>query len=287
MHIASGYPLYNAEAYQRYHFYRPPYNGGYATPWLWLDGDQHGSYTYSQWQTKIVAEMNKASPFTLTTWGNYSNLRGSGTIYAKFRNDSSATLTGKIRFILTEDSLYYSSPNGDLWHNHVARDYLPDTGGTQVTLAPGDSVTVSRAFTVQASWIVNKCEIVAFIQSNAYLADSTRDVWQGGITKVADLLVGIEESSLGTVQPKVTLAPNPCNDGTMFRFNLPSGSSYAITIYDITGREVRNLAGLASGTNESVRWNVMDDKGSTVKAGVYLYRFESATAKTSGKIIVK
>ncbi|HEX7321162.1 MAG TPA: Omp28-related outer membrane protein, partial [bacterium] len=244
LHINSGYPLYSAEAYQRYHFYRPPYSGGYATPWLWYDGDQHGSYTYSQWQTKIVAEMNKASPFTLTTWGTYTAFRGSGTIYAKFRNDSSATVTGKIRFCLTEDSVYYSAPNGDTWHNHVVRDYLPDTGGTSFTLASGDSITVSRAFTVSASWNENKCEIITWAQSNGYLADSTRDIWQGGIQKVTSL-VNVDEGNLTELRPPVLLAPNPCVNEAKLSFSLYQGLSYTLNIYDNMGRRISTFNGIA------------------------------------------
>ncbi len=286
MHIASSYPLYNYEAYQRYHFYRPPYNGGYATPWLWLDGDQHGSYTYSQWQSKIIAEMNKPSPFSLTTWGTYSGLKGSGTIYAKFRNDSTATVTGKIRFVLTEDSLYYAAINGDNWHNHVVRDYLPDTGGTQLTLAPGDSITVSRNFTTQASWNANKCEIIAFIQSNGYLADSTRDVWQGGITEVSSL-VNVDETKLTELKPPVLLAPNPCVSEAKLSFSLYQGLSYTLNIYDIMGRRISMLKGIATGDQETVTWDLRNDAGARVTSGVYFYRFDSARLKTSGKIVVK
>lgn len=231
--------------------------------------------------------MNKTSRFTLTTWGNYSDLRGSGIIYAKFRNDSTATITGKIRFVLTEDSLYYAAPNLDNWHNHVARDYLPDTGGTQITLAPGDSITVSRSFTVQASWNANKCEIVTWLQSNVYLADSTRDVWQGGITKVSDLLVDVEENASNTVKPKVALVPNPCVDGTRFMFNLPTGTSYSITLYDISGRQVKTLKGTANGNNESMNWDLRDRDGVLVNSGVYFYRFTSSAVNLTGKIVVK
>jgi hypothetical protein len=268
------------------YFYLPPYYGGYATPWLWYNGDQHGSYDYGNWQTRIVNEMNKPSPFSLTTWGTYSNFRGSGTIYAKFRNDSTATLSGKIRFILTEDSLYYSAPNGDLWHNHVARDYLPDTGGTQVTLAVGDSVTVSRNFTTQASWNVNKCEIITFIQSNVYLADSTRDVWQGGIQKVSSL-VNVDEGKLTELRPPVVLAPNPCVREAKLSFALYQGLPYALDIFDITGRRVGTLSGIAAGNQETVTWDLRNDAGARVAPGVYFYRFDSARLKTSGKIVVE
>ncbi|OPX17931.1 hypothetical protein BXT86_03840 [candidate division WOR-3 bacterium 4484_100] len=192
MHIDNGYPLYNAEARQRMYFYPPPYyyqgNWYYATPWLWYDGDPHGSYLYSTWESKIVNRMNQPSPVTLTIWGDYS-ADGSGTVYAKFRNDSTATLNGRVIFVITEDSLYYSGPNGDVWHNHVARDYLPDQNGQTVSIAPGDSITLSQPFTIQSGWDENMCQIVTWIQSDVLQSDSTKEIWQGGYIDVTELSI--------------------------------------------------------------------------------------------------
>lgn len=62
---------------------------------------------------------------------------------------------------------------------------------------------------------------------------------------------------------------------------------YRITLFDVLGRRVRTLNGVASGNLESIKWDRRDDKGGVVDAGVYFYRFESRTIKTSGKIVVK
>jgi hypothetical protein len=46
----------------------------------------------------------------------------------------------------------------------------------------GDSVTVNRSFTIQASWNVNRCKIVVWIQNS-----TTREVYQAGFIKITDL----------------------------------------------------------------------------------------------------
>lgn len=289
MHINSSYPLYCAEAYYRWYSYPPPYyyNGVwyYATPWLWYDGDPHGSYDYPNWESKIVAEMNRPAPFTCTIWGTYTP--PNGVVYAKFRNDSTASLTGRIRFVLTEDSLYYSAPNGDLWHNHVARDYLPDTSGTPVTLGPGDSITVSRNFTIQSGWNANKCEIVTWIQNTVLLPDSTRDIWQGGIIKVSELTYVEEDGSKNELTEPIKPVPNPCVSRTRFTFRLNSGALYQINIFDVTGRKIRTIKGLATGNEQIVEWDLKDGGGRTMGSGVYLYRFESKETSSSGKIVIR
>ncbi|HEC78754.1 MAG TPA: Omp28-related outer membrane protein [candidate division WOR-3 bacterium] len=291
MHISSSYPLYCAEAVQRMYTYPPPYyyNGSwyYATPWLWYDGDPHGSYTYSTWESKITSRMSQPSPVTVTMWGDYDPGTGTGTINAQFRNDSTATLNGRVLFVITEDSLYYAAPNGDYWHNHVARDYIPNQNGQSVSIAPGDSVTVTQSFTIQSGWDDSMCEIVTFIQNPTLASDSTKEVWQGGIVKVLDLIGIKEESSKTTTVQKISPVPNPCVNGTNFQFELPIGSHYEISIFDITGRLITKMTGTATGNRESIKWSLKDDTGSQVGAGVYFYRFDSQTLTTNGKIVVR
>lgn len=288
-HIYSSSPLYSPESYQRWYSYPPPYYYGgswyYATPWLWYDGDPHGSYNYTEWQSKIVTEMNKPAPFTCTMWGTFTP--PNGVVYAKFRNDSTATLTGRIRFVLTEDSLYYSASNGDLWHNHVARDYLPDTSGTAVTLAPGDSITVSRNFTVQSGWNANKCEIVAWIQSTVLLSDSTRDIWQGGLIKVTQLTYVAEENTENALVERIGPIPNPCVNKTTFNFRLNSGAIYQINIFDVAGRKIRTFKGLATGNEQTIEWDLKDAQGTRMGSGVYFYQFESKETNANGKIVIR
>lgn len=218
-------------------------------------------------------------------WGTYNEISLNGTIYAKFRMDSIVSASGPVRvyFVITEDSLYFMGGNGDPWHNHVARDYLPDEVGEVVTIATGDSITTSRTFTIGGGWDENKCEIVTWIQN-----ENTREIYQGGKVNLMDLeLIGIEEagseSSLRPVKP----APNPCVDGTRFMFTLPSGTEYEIDFFDISGRRIIAIKGITSQNEESVRWNLKDDNGVRVSSGVYFYRFVSNKINTTGKLIVR
>jgi len=266
--------------------YRPPYNGGYATPWLWYDGDQHGSYTYSTWNSKIQARMAQPAPVNATIWGSYTPGQRSGTINLQLRNDSTASITGRVLFIITEDSLYYVGPNGDPWHNHVARDYIPNYIGQTVTIAPGDSVTVTQSFTLQGSWNEDKCNIIGFIQDTQFQADSTKEVWQGALIKITELAVQENNTEIAAYQD-IAVMPNPCESRTNFAFELPAGNHYTISIYDATGRLITKITGTATGNRESIKWSLKDDTGSQVSTGVYFYRFESQTLTTNGKIVVR
>jgi hypothetical protein len=292
MHVDDWAPLYNDEAFDRWWNYYPPpyyYEGEWvwATPWLYYDGNKHGGYQYSLWESIIVERMNQPAPMTITMWGNYTQARGTGTVYAKFRNDSTETITGRVIFVITEDSIYYEAPIGDNWHNHVARDYVPTQHGQIISILAGDSVTVSQQFTIHLGWNVERCNIITWIQNDIMQPDSTKEIWQGGFMKVTEL-AGIETESIPNHLPSlVTVIPNPCTEGVDFLFNLPQGVEYSITLYDVVGRKIGRLHGVSCGDQESVKWDRKDDKGQTVNAGIYLYRFASPVLNTTGKLVVK
>jgi len=279
MHVSNnGSPLYCAEANARMGYYASPY----YTPWLYRDGVSVGS-GYTAWRSGIVSRMNQPSNMTQTIWGTYNPATRTGSISSKFRNDSTISLTGRAYFVVTEDSCYYVGSNGDAWHNHVARDYLPNQLGTLGTIASHDSMTFTQSFTINASWNASRCKIVTWFQ----LSDGSRINLQAGIQKVTDLPSGVEEVTSPEHLSSITLAPNPCRGFTRFQLQIPLGSEYQIRIYDITGRQVSLLSGTSRSDIESVNWNCRDDNGQVVGSGVYLYRFESPNLNTNGKIVIK
>lgn len=291
MHVYTSYPLGTAEAHDRWYSYPPPYwynNGWYfATPWLWIDGNKDGAYIYSQWTSMITNRMNQPAPVIITMWGDWWPAQGTGTVYAQYRNDTTAALNGNALFVITEDSLFYSAGNGDQWHNQVARDYLPNHIGQAVSIAPGDSVTVSQTFTLGTTWNPDRIKFVTMFQDlNMNPMDSVIEIWQGGILDIDEL--GIEEYGNNEIaQSQIVPIPNPAVNGTRFSFTLPNGNIYRISFYDISGRKIKTLSGVASGTEESVEWNLKNDQGTRVNAGVYLYRFESSETESTGKVVVR
>jgi hypothetical protein len=291
MHVVNNsYGMYCYEALQRMYFYPAPvYSGGswgYYTPYLWFDG-QKGGTGYSGWQSHITNRLSQPAPVTITMWGDWFPAQGTGTIYAQFRNDTTEALNGQIFFVATEDSIYRATSNGDLWHNHVARDYLPTQNGESVSIPAGDSTTLSRTFTLLPTWNRDMMEFVAWIQdANMQPQDSTIEIWQGAILDIDEL--GVEEYGNNQALSRgLTPVPNPCVDGTRLSFTLSAGVGYHITFYDISGREIKTLSGVSSGNEENIEWDLRNEQGTRVNAGVYLYRFESSELETAGKVVVR
>jgi hypothetical protein len=290
MHVNSSYSsygMYSAEARNRF-FYLPMPTSTYYTPWLWIDGDYSAGSGYSNWENLIVQRYTIPSPITARIWGDYNPTTRSGTIYARFVSDSSNTLMHNVLFVITEDSIQRSVPNGDQWHNHVARDYIPDHIGTPVVLRYQDSVTVSYPFTISSSWVDSRCEIIAMLQDPNNV-NITKRVTQGAKIRLPDLpLTAVEEpSNVITNYPThtITVTPNPVVNQMQVSFTSTKGSTYKLSICDISGRTIKTLNGIASGNAEHITINLKQSP--MVSSGVYFYRFESGAGNTTGKIVVR
>jgi hypothetical protein len=242
---------------------------------------------YAQWEAMIVARLALPAPVTIEIDGNYSAGGDTGTIYAKIRNDSTAAIDGRVIIVITEDSLVYAAPNGVMIHCNLPRDYIPDDSGTTVTIGPGDSVLVTQPIVTNASWADNHLNILVWIQNDVMQPDSTKEIWQGSVTKLVEL--GVADHGHKTVDPRTMVwsQPNPCVWGADFVFSLASDQPYSIRIFDLAGREINILTGVGTGHTQHAAWNLKDHSGRPLASGVYLYGYETNGRTSFGKIVVR
>jgi hypothetical protein len=81
--------------------------------------------------------------------------------------------------------------------------------------------------------------------------------------------------------------PNPFNGYTLIEFQLPGPANVELSVYDITGRKVAELAGEVLGAGRhSVSWNGTDQAGRKVSSGVYFYRIEAGAYSLTNKMIL-
>ncbi|MBD3404223.1 T9SS type A sorting domain-containing protein [candidate division GN15 bacterium] len=81
--------------------------------------------------------------------------------------------------------------------------------------------------------------------------------------------------------------PNPFNPTTTIRYNLPSAAHATLEIYNSVGRLVRTLVGQRQPAGEHrVIWDGLDDSGSAVASGVYLYRLTTPDLSQSRKMLL-
>jgi hypothetical protein len=81
--------------------------------------------------------------------------------------------------------------------------------------------------------------------------------------------------------------PNPFNPRTTLAFSIKSASNVSLTIYDVAGRQVRELVSghRAPGIYKAV-WDGTDGRGSRVASGVYFYKLVAGSFTDTKKMIV-
>jgi nitrous oxidase accessory protein NosD len=82
-------------------------------------------------------------------------------------------------------------------------------------------------------------------------------------------------------------SPNPFNPVTKIAFNVPYESRVTVTIYDVTGREVRTLVnGTVEPGQHEIVWDGRNDRGDSVGSGVYFCTMQAADFHDSHKMML-
>ena len=79
--------------------------------------------------------------------------------------------------------------------------------------------------------------------------------------------------------------PNPFNPETTLQYFLPEQSFVNISIYDMFGREIKNLIKTTQEMGQwSIKWNVTNNDGKFVSGGVYFYKIQAGAYLKTGKM---
>lgn len=154
--------------------------------------------------------------------------------------------------------------------NPDSRGGLPGPAGgvtyaePAIPLAWPTSVGASEDFVYIADAVNARLVRVQMVYALDNIPDLTRHGQGVAADKVGAPLVGA---------PTLAAEPNPFNPESRIRVTLPAAAHVSLGVYDMNGRLVRTLASGKFGKGiHQFTWNAMDAAGSTVSAGVYLYR---------------
>jgi len=278
-HINSGYPLYNAEGRSKWRAYPPPYNGGYATPWAWVDGKSR-SYQYSQWATYVYQQLTVPSDVQLAIGGTYDPGSRAGTAVIEMLNSSASAISATAQVVITEDSIYYAGPNGDPWHNHVCRDYVPDYNGTLVTIPASGADTLTIPYALDPGWNQDRCNVVVYVHKTDVQPDSSRPVYNGAIVKVMTMTGTAEPPARREPRMTVSCRPNPFRTRTVFSVSAAANTPYRLSVYSADGGLVRESVGTLPDRGE-LEWNAAG-----LPRGVYAYRLTTGAGTAQGKLVL-
>jgi flagellar hook assembly protein FlgD len=83
-------------------------------------------------------------------------------------------------------------------------------------------------------------------------------------------------------------SPNPFTETTSIAYTVPTQGGYVeITVYDVSGREIRRLlSGAMPGGHGVALWDGLDNNGQRVASGVYFARLDVDGLTAMGKLMV-
>ncbi|HVN48730.1 MAG TPA: S8 family peptidase [Bacteroidota bacterium] len=80
--------------------------------------------------------------------------------------------------------------------------------------------------------------------------------------------------------------PNPFNNSTIIKFDMPNAGNVTIDVYNILGQHIKNIfSGYAVRTDIVAPWNGTSDRGRIVASGVYFYRVKSGNYVATRKML--
>lgn len=281
-------PFYNSTAYQKIYNYPPPYwlsgNWYFATPWLWVDGDKSPAYITNTWSNHISQRMQAQSDVDIHIYQEPGGGGFSLNMQIEVNNEGSNPVTGNLHCVLTENGIQWAAPNGQQIHNHVPRIWWPDQNGMSLTIPSGNGTTIPVNWTLQPSWNTDSLWVVAYLQSNTMLPDSTIEILQGASVKLTDIPTGIENTE-NEVVPDFQLSqnyPNPFNPVTTIQFGVPEDTHVQIDLFNISGQKVASLLD----EYKQAGYHSIDFDGSQLTSGVYFYSIKAGGFKQVRKMIL-
>jgi hypothetical protein len=122
-------------------------------------------------------------------------------------------------------------------------------------------------------WIVYSCPLRPPVDGNKYLFTPTS---------------GIEDNFIISPQIQVSSPyPNPFVNKMMINYSITKQAIVKLTVFDIAGREVKNLlSGVVNPGRYTITWQGDDNKGKKVSTGIYFIKLDVA-GKNIGKKIIR
>ncbi len=294
--------------------------GPSSTPQLFGTYVDHHNYT----QDAAAMRLNISSPVSIDIASTYNSTTRSSsvTITANFVDTVSGDM--RISCLLVEDKVtgnsnydqhnyggsacgapdatseFYNYPcvipnslTGQVfYHKNVVRINMAPTFGTigviPSSVSAGQYYSKSYTYTLPAAWNATNMKVVAFVgyyNSTTALGGEVLNAQQvalgQSVTAVIENPAAINNVSLDAAYP------NPFNQITNIKVNIPASQHISLKVYDILGHEVATLTdeNLSPGEH-TFYWDGKNKDGSLLANGLYLIRLQTEKQSLAQIIIL-
>ena len=173
--------------------------------------------------------------------------------------------------------------------------------GASATAIPGDTVDYTLFFSVNGAAVQSAAAgpDTCLVLPLGLSAGDSLQWWAEAVgdsgyvrksldTRVLAVSVTLDVPGPGTTRPSVALGaafPNPMRSSTRLVFRAPAGEAVDILIVAVTGRVVRRLSAMGTGSDAAVAWDGRDDTGRLTPPGVYFYTLEGGREAKANKLV--
>ncbi|MBD3368511.1 MAG: T9SS type A sorting domain-containing protein [Candidatus Eisenbacteria bacterium] len=274
----------------------PLSDGGAGTGVVWLDAENDGDLDLylGKYGSANLLMRNSGPPDYAFSDGSIAPLTNEGFVWglasADYDGDGDVDLYLGNNGLATGSNRLFENGWGSLNHWLVVdlEGVISNRSavGARVRIVTG-GVEQWREVAGSTGYLSQDSPELEFGLGAAATIDTLEVVWPSGLVEravgvAADQRLEVTEGDWtgvagGAVDGRPALRgnyPNPFNPVTLIQYELPRPSNVTLTVFDLSGREVRTLeagAALPAGRHTTA-WDGRDDAGRDVASGVYYYR---------------
>ncbi len=189
---------------------RLTYYGLNGTPTAWFDGGNavvggdHSNSMYSYYLPKYNQCINIPSSFTIGMIGSRIGTSSYQVTITVDKVDATAYDNLKLHFAVTQSDIAQNW-QGMTELNNVERLMAPGQSGTPLNFTSTNTQQVYLTFTMQPSWVIANCQVIAFVQNSA-----TKEIYQGILRELSefDFTNNTDAAVVKTIVPRTVCKEN-------------------------------------------------------------------------------
>jgi len=235
-----------------------------------------GSNNFFTYNAKYMARTAIEPPLEISLTRTTNALAStSGSLKATITNVSNEEVSGNAHFTVTESHIPYSWQGLDSLF-FVERAMLPHAFGEEITLAPGENITLTRSFTIDETWPYftedDNIEFGCFVQG------ADKEIYQGAVLEFGEPTSLQEDRDLAF---SLNIPAVVGRKGSV-ELSLNATCEVSLTLYDATGRLVKTLhaGSLSAGSH------LIDIRTDALPAGAYFIKATAGAYNRIGKLVI-
>jgi hypothetical protein len=258
-------------------------------------GNTATSMSRSAWTNAADDILQESTPVNVGLESAWDSVTGELTINVEvYYTNSSNELTNNLHVAILENGLegpqtdygpYNAAnvlPNGNYVHGHVMRDLITGLNGESIsTTAAGSLYTASYTYSVDPTWNIDNCDIVAFVtETQEEILNGTETAANGGSNDGTTVL------NIGELSEPILVSGNSYSiDATSFMagsedfiFTLTSDApSNWSSSFDVSGSNYSSQATISMANLASQAIQVNVTAGATPAVATYVLNMESVS----------